>query len=249
MDRPRRALVTGTSTGLGRAIALALAREGYDLALTELDTASLAEMLKLPEFKTRKVVPIALDLRSQESISTAFERALTGLGEIDLLVNNAARALVKPTVDVTPAEWDDIIDTNLKGSFFLTQCFGRYCIARNRGGAIVSMVSTHGVTGIAQRAVYGISKAGLIQMTKMLAIEWADKNIRVNAVAPTTVLTPSREKMLNDPERRKEMLARIPTRRFVTPEEVAAAVIYLASPAAASVTGHTLMVDGGLTAY
>ena len=137
----------------------------------------------------------------------------------------------------------------MKGSFFLTQCFGRYCITRGRPGAIVSIVSTHGLTGIAQRAVYGISKAGLIQMTKMLAIEWADKNIRVNAVAPATVLTPSREKMLNDPKTRQAMLARIPTGRFVTPEEVAAAVIYLASSAAASVTGHTLMVDGGLTAY
>ena len=249
MDRPRRALVTGTSTGLGRAIALALAREGYDLALTELDTASLAELLKLPELAARKVVPVQLDLRSHQSINTAFERALVGLGEIDLLVNNAARALVKPTIDVTPAEWDDIIDTNLKGSFFLTQCFGRSCIARGRAGAIVSIVSTHGVVGIAQRAVYGISKAGLIQMTKMLAIEWADKNIRVNAVAPATVLTPSREKLLSDPKMREAMLARIPTGRFVTPEEVAAAVIYLASPAAASVTGHTLMVDGGLTAY
>ena len=249
MDGPRRALVTGTSTGLGRAIALALAREGYDLALTELDTTSLAETLRLPEFKARKIVPIQLDLRSQESINTAFERALGGLSEIDLLVNNAARALVKPTVDVTPAEWNDIIDTNLKGSFFLTQCFGRYCIDRSRPGAIVSIVSTHGVIGIAQRAVYGISKAGLIQMTKMLAIEWADKNIRVNAVAPATVLTPSREKMLNDPKMRETMLARIPTGRFVTPEEVAAAVVYLANPAAASVTGHTLMVDGGLTAY
>ena len=249
MDRPHRALVTGTSTGLGRAIALALAREGYDLALTELDTASLAELLKLPELAARKIVPIQLDLRSHESINAAFERALAGIGEIDLLVNNAARALIKPAIDVTPAEWDDVIDTNLKGSFFLTQCFGRSCIARSHPGAIVSIVSTHGITGIAQRTVYGISKAGLIQMTKMLAIEWADKNIRVNAVAPATVLTPSREKMLNDPKMREAMLARIPTGRFVTPEEVAAAVIYLASPAAASVTGHTLMVDGGLTAY
>jgi NAD(P)-dependent dehydrogenase (short-subunit alcohol dehydrogenase family) len=96
--------------------------------------------------------------------------------------------------------------------------------------------------------VYGISKAGIIHMTRMLAIEWAERNIRVNAIAPTTVLTPSREKMLSDPEVRQGMLERIPTRRFATPEEVAGAVIYLASPAAASVTGHTLLVDGGLIA-
>jgi NAD(P)-dependent dehydrogenase (short-subunit alcohol dehydrogenase family) len=247
MDQPRTALVTGTSAGLGRATAIALAREGYDLALTELDVAMLKDTLAQPAIANRKVVPIALDLRAQDSIRAAFERATNELGGLDLLVNNAGRALVKPATDVTDAEWDDVIDTNLKGAFFLSQLFGRHCIARGRGGAIVSMASTHGIIGIAERAVYGISKAGLIQMTKMLAIEWADKNIRVNAVAPTTVLTESRRQMLSDPKVRQGMLARIPTGRFATPEEVAAAVVYLASPGAASVTGHTLLVDGGLT--
>ena len=249
MDRSRTALVTGTSAGLGRAIAVALAREGYDLALTELDTAMLKDTLAHPDIAKRKAIPIALDLRSQASIAAAFERATTALGQLDLLVNNAGRALVRPSVDVTEAEWDDVIDTNLKGAFFLSQLFGRACLAAGRPGAIVSMASTHGMIGIPQRAVYGISKAGLIQMTRMLAIEWADKNIRVNAVAPTTVMTESRQQMLNDPKVRADMLSRIPTGRFATPEEVAAAVVYLASPGAASVTGHTLMVDGGLTAY
>jgi NAD(P)-dependent dehydrogenase (short-subunit alcohol dehydrogenase family) len=249
VDQPRTALVTGTSAGLGRAIAIALAREGYDLALTDLDVATLKDTLAHPDVARRKVIPIALDLRSQASITAAFEHALAGLGGLGLLVNNAGRALVRPSVDVSEAEWDDLIDTNLKGAFFLSQLFGRACIARQQPGAIVSMASTHGMIGIPQRAVYGISKAGLIQMTRMLAIEWADKNIRVNAVAPTTVLTESRQQMLSDPKVRSDMLARIPTGRFATPEEVAAAVVYLASPLAASVTGHTLMVDGGLTAY
>lgn len=249
MGEPRTALVTGTSAGLGRAIAAALAREGYDLALTELDTAALKDTLAEPAIASRKVVPVALDLRSQDSIKAAFERTVAELGAIDLLVNNAGRALLKPVVEVTDAEWDDVIDTNLKGAFFLSQLYGRHCIARNRPGAIVSMASTHGMTGIAGRSVYGISKAGLIQMTRMLAIEWADKNIRVNAIAPTTVLTESRRQMLGDPKVRAAALSRIPTGRFATPEEIAAAVVYLASPGAASVTGHTLPVDGGLTAY
>jgi NAD(P)-dependent dehydrogenase (short-subunit alcohol dehydrogenase family) len=249
VDQSRTALVTGTSAGLGRAIAIALAREGYDLALTELDVAMLKDTLAHPDVAKRKVIAVALDLRSQASIAAAFERALAGLGELDLLVNNAGRALVRPSVDVTDAEWDDVIDTNLKGAFFLSQLFGRTCIARTRPGAIVSIASTHGMIGIPGRAVYGISKAGLIQMTRMLAIEWAAANIRVNAVAPTTVLTESRHQMLSDPKVRADMLSRIPTGRFATPEEVAAAVVYLASPGAASVTGHTLMVDGGLTAY
>jgi len=248
MADARRALITGTSAGLGRAIAVALAREGYDLALTELDTAMLKDTLAESAIANRKAVPIALDLRSQSSIKAAFERATGALGELDLLVNSAGRALLKPVVDVTDAEWDDVIDTNLKGAFFLSQLFGRACIAKGRPGVIVSMASTHGMTGIAGRSVYGISKAGLIQMTRMLAIEWADKNIRVNAIAPTTVMTESRQQLLADPDKRAAALARIPSGRFATPEEIAAAVVYLASPGAASVTGVTLPVDGGLTA-
>jgi NAD(P)-dependent dehydrogenase (short-subunit alcohol dehydrogenase family) len=248
MGQSRTAFVTGTSAGLGRAIAVALAREGYDLALTELNIDTLKDTLVDPAIAGRKAVPVALDLRSPDSIKAAFEKAAKELGDIDLLVNNAGRALLRPVVDVTDAEWDDVIDTNLKGAFFLSQLFGRACIAKSRPGAIVNMASTHGMTGIAGRSVYGISKAGLIQMTRMLAIEWADRNIRVNAIAPTTVMTESRQQLLSDPKARANALARIPSGRFATAEEIAAAVVYLASPAAGSVTGHTLPVDGGLTA-
>jgi NAD(P)-dependent dehydrogenase (short-subunit alcohol dehydrogenase family) len=249
MGEARRAFVTGTSTGIGRAISLALARAGYDLAISELDTGLLTEVLQHPDFADRKVVPVRLDLREEQSIEAAFDEALEALSEIDLLVNNAGCALHKPVVDVTWAEWDDVMNTNLKGTYFLSQRFGRYCIDRRRAGSIVSMASTHGVIAIENRSVYGISKAGVAHLTRMLAIEWAEHDIRVNAIAPTTVLTPSREKLLSDPQRRQAMLARIPTRRFATPEEIAAAVIYLDSPGAASVTGHTLLVDGGLTVY
>ena len=244
----KKALVTGTSAGLGRAIAVALAREGYDLALTELDVGTLRDTLGDPEIKKRQAIPIALDLRFQHSIKAAFERAVRELGDVDLLVNNAGRALLKPAAEVSEAEWDDVVDTNLKGAYFLSQMFGRHCIARGQPGVIVNMASTHGLTGIAGRSVYGISKAGLIQMTRMLAIEWAGNNIRVNAIAPTTVMTESRRQLLSDPKARATALARIPSGRFATPEEIAAAVVYLASPGAASVTGHTLAVDGGLTA-
>jgi len=242
------AFVTGTSTGIGQVIALALARAGYDLAMTELDTDALAEILRHPDLAGRKVVPVRLDLRQEDGIAAAFEAAVEKLGAIDLLVNNAGRALIKPAADVTRAEWDDVIDTNLRGTFFLTQRFGRHCIDAGRAGAIVTIASTHGMTGIAGRAVYGVAKAALIQMTRMLAIEWAEHRIRANAIAPATVLTPSRAEMLSDPAARQKMLARIPGGRFVTPEEVAGAVVYLASDAAASITGHTLVLDGGLTA-
>ena len=247
MDRPRTALITGTSSGLGQAIAIALARAGYDLALTEMDVTQLKETLTNPDVAKRKVTPVMLDLRSRDSINAAFADSRARLGDIDLLVNNAGRALVKPSVNITEADWDDVMSSNLKGAFFLSQLFGRACISDKRPGSIVSIASTHGMTGIGERLVYGISKAGMIQMTKMLAIEWADKGIRVNAVAPATVMTASREKLLSDPEARARMLSRIPIGRFVTPEEIAAAVVYLASDGAAAVTGHTLTVDGGVT--
>jgi NAD(P)-dependent dehydrogenase (short-subunit alcohol dehydrogenase family) len=248
VNGPRTALVTGAASGIGSEIVLALARDGFDLAVAEMSVDHLAKLLKHSGLSNRKVVPLAFDLRDPAGIADGFAAARAALGEIDLLVNNAGRALVKPVVDVTAADWDDLMDANLRGAFLLSQCFGRAAIAAKRPGAIVTMASTHGMTGIAGRAVYGIAKAGLIQMTKMLAIEWAEHDIRANAIAPTTVLTPSRAAMLSDPKAKQQMLERIPTRRFVTPEEVAAAVVYLASPAAKSITGHTLLLDGGLTA-
>jgi NAD(P)-dependent dehydrogenase (short-subunit alcohol dehydrogenase family) len=241
------AFVTGTSTGIGRVIALALARAGYDLAVTEVEMERLRGLLDHPDLRGRKVVPVALDLASPESIASAFDQAVAALSRIDLLVNNAGRALIKPAAEVTRAEWDALMSVNLTGTFFLTQQFGRHAIAR-RSGCVVTIASTHGMTGIAGRSVYGIAKAGLIQMTRMLAIEWAAHNIRANAIATATVLTPSRAEMLSDPQARARMLARIPSGRFVTPEEVAAAVVYLASPEAASITGQVLAIDGGLTA-
>jgi 2-deoxy-D-gluconate 3-dehydrogenase len=278
-DRPRTAIVTGASTGIGRAIALALGQAGYDLAITDLDEARLIELVADPNLAGRKVLPIELDLRSEEDIAETIDRAAKAFGTIDLLVNNAGRTLQQGAVDVTWAEWDDVIDINLKGGFFLSTAFARHCIARKRsaradepgsgrvsgartskvaalaarsarqrGHAVVSLASTHGLTGLAGRSVYGISKGGIIQMTRMLAIEWAPLGIRVNAIAPATVLTPSRERMLSDPEARARMLARIPLGRFPEADEIAQAVCYLASDAAASITGQVLTIDGGLTA-
>jgi NAD(P)-dependent dehydrogenase (short-subunit alcohol dehydrogenase family) len=248
MNDSRTALVTGASTGIGRAIALALGRAAFDLAVTDLDAAWLADLAKEPQLQGRKIVPIALDLRSETAIAQAFAQAAQAFGTIDLLVNNAGRTLQRAAIDVTWDEWSDVIDINLKGAFFLSLAFARHCIERKRGGAVVSMASTHGLTGIADRSVYGISKGGIIQMTRMLAIEWAPLGIRVNAVAPATVLTPSRQQILSDPEARARMLARIPLGRFPAAEEVAEAVCYLASDAAASITGQILVLDGGVTA-
>jgi NAD(P)-dependent dehydrogenase (short-subunit alcohol dehydrogenase family) len=241
------AFVTGASTGLGYAIACGLARAGYDLAVSSRELERLDALLHDPAVQGRKLIPVRLDMRVGADIAQAFGAAVEAFGDVDVLVNNAGRALIKPVLEVTWTDWDDVVNTNLKGAYFLSQKFAAHCIARNHPGCIVSIASTHGLTGFAGRSVYGISKGGLIQMTRMLAIEWASHNIRVNAIAPATVLTASRAKMYDD-QTRERMLGRIPTGRFITPEEVAAAVCFLAGPGAASITGQTLAVDGGLTA-
>lgn len=243
----RTAFVTGASTGLGYTIAAALGREGYNLAVTSRNTERLDTLLQDPSVQGRKVVPVRLDLRSEQNIVEAFEAAVAAFGAIDVLVNNAGRTLLKPAIEVSWAEWDDVVNINLKGAYFLSRAFAEHCIERGRAGSIVNLASTHGLTGLAGRSVYGISKGGLIQMTRMLAIEWASHDVRVNSVAPATVLTPSRQELLDD-KARERMLARIPIGRFITPEEVAAAVCFLAGPRAGSITGHTLPVDGGLVA-
>jgi NAD(P)-dependent dehydrogenase (short-subunit alcohol dehydrogenase family) len=151
---------------------------------------------------------------------------------------------------MTRAEWDELMSVNLKGVFFMSQLMGRHLVEKKRAGCIVSLASAHGLLGYAGRSAYGIAKAGIIQMTRQLAIEWADHGIRVNAVAPGTVDTPSRAEFFKaNPAAKKAMTDRIPFGRFAQPGEVAAAVRYLASPEAAYITGQTLVLDGGLTSY
>src|SRR5216683_1853894 len=180
----RIALVTGASTGIGRAIALALGQAGFDLAMADLDKDRLKEVAVHPHLQGRKAVAIALDLRSEDSIRQAIEQAAQALGSIGVLVNNAGVPLQRPATEVAWSEWDAVIDVDLKGSYFLAAAFARHCRDGGSSGVVVNIASTHGLTGIADRSVYGISKGGIIQMTRMLAIEWAPLGIRVNAVAP-----------------------------------------------------------------
>ncbi len=244
----RRALITGAATGLGREIALTLARDGYDVGLADRDKPSLDKLMNHPDLENVNTIPVSIELLSEESINEGFSDVINGLGGLDVLVNNAAKPLIKQAIDVTWDEWDDVLHINLKGSFFLACLLADHCIQNNKPGSIVNISSTHGLTGISGRTIYGISKGGMNQMTRMLAIEWAQTGVRVNTVAPSTILTESRKEMLKDPEVRQRMLNRIPTGEFPEPSEVAAAVKYLASKEAKSVTGHILVVDGGLTA-
>ena len=242
------ALVTGASYGVGAATALALARDGFDVAITATRTENLAGTVATLEAAGARAVPLALDLREQASIERVAADMLAAFGRIDVLVNNAGANLRKRAVDVTASEWDAVMAVNLTGTFFLTQQIGRHMIAR-ASGAIVNIASTHALVGAVERSTYGISKAALIQMTRMLAVEWAGHGIRVNAVASGRLATasPSRAEKGADQGYMDAMLKRIPLHRLATVEEVAGAVAYLASPVAASITGQVLVLDGGLT--
>ena len=246
----RTALVTGASYGIGAAIADALARDGYDVAVSELTAEALADTVKQIESHGARAVPVALDVRAQPSVEACMQQVLGAFGTLDLLVNNAGVLLRKPVIDMTRDEWAMVMDVNLTGTFFMSQQMGRHLIGTKRKGSIISIASTHGIVGIGNISAYGISKAGITQMTRMLAIEWAEHAIRVNAIAPGTTETPTRKKSLGaDPARRQMMIDRIPFKRFCTEADVAGLASYLASPAADYVTGQTILVDGGLTSY
>jgi NAD(P)-dependent dehydrogenase (short-subunit alcohol dehydrogenase family) len=245
----RTAFVTGASYGVGAATALALAQAGFTIGISATRAENLKSTLRSIEATGARALPIVLDLRSQSSIAETLKHIAGRLGHLDLLVNNAAGNLRKPALDVTWEEWDELMVINLRGAFFLSQHVARQCIAAGRPGAIVNIASVHGLLGAAERSVYGTSKGGLIQMTRMLAAEWAEHGIRVNAVAPGRLETasPSRAARTGDPEYLEAMRARIPLKRLATAEEVAAAVCYLASPEANAITGHTLVLDGGMS--
>ncbi|HEX2150786.1 MAG TPA: SDR family oxidoreductase, partial [Stellaceae bacterium] len=219
------------------------------VAVTDLRTADLDRTVTGLRDLGARAAAIALELRSQDSVEAAFAEAVRVLGPLDLLVNNAGVPMTRPATEITRAEWDIALAVNLTGTFFMSQQMGRHLIGEGRPGAIVSLASTHGTVGFPNVVAYGVAKAGISHMTRILAIEWAPHGIRVNAVAPGTTETESRAPNLADPARRELMLNRIPLRRFGNAEEIAGAVRYLASPLASYITGQVLLLDGGLTAY
>ena len=247
VDRVRRAFVTGASTGIGAAIAARLGREGYEIVLAGRDRQGLQSVRKQIESEGGRAHIVEIDLKDPRSISDAIAAAWTEFGSCHALINCGGCTLRKPAIDVTAEEWDEVISTNLRGSYLAAGAFARRLIASKQTGSIVNIGSTHGIVAFNNLSVYGISKAGLHHMTRMLAIEWAEHGIRVNAVAPGATETPSRATIFSDPQTRKRLLDRIPSRQFTTTDEVAAAVYYLLSPHAQIMTGQILVLDGGVT--
>lgn len=244
--RDRVALVTGASRGIGAAVASELARAGADVAVSARSTSSLTETCARLRDLGRQVLPIALDVTSLANIQQAIARVEHDLGPIDILVNNAGVNIPQPAVAVTEEAWDTVIDTNLKGAFLCAREVAAAMIARH-AGTVINIASAAGLIPALERAPYCASKAGLVMLTRALALEWAPYGVRVNAVAPTFVETELAAQTLNRPGMREYWTARIPLGRLATAEDVAAAVCYLASPAANFLTGVVIPVDGGLT--
>jgi NAD(P)-dependent dehydrogenase (short-subunit alcohol dehydrogenase family) len=244
------AFISGAAQGIGAAIALAFAKAGYDLALSSTNKNKLADVTAQCSAAGARVAPVSLNVTDQASIEAGFREAIAALGQLDVLVNNAAITLPRMAVDVTREDWSSIMDTNLTGTFFMCQQMGRHLIGTKRPGTVISITSTHGVLGFPLRSTYGISKAAVMHMARMLAIEWAEHGIRVNTIAPGTVLTATRKEYADaNPGYLDKMIARVPLKRTCMPEEIADAAVYLASPAASYITGQTLLLDGGLTSY
>ncbi len=242
------ALVTAAARGLGRAIALALANAGADIALglrVRENDAGLAEEIRS---LGRRALPLQMDVAELQQIQSAVDQAAEHFGRIDILVNNAGIAPTNLAENVTEQDFDRTLAVNLKGTFFTSQAVGRVMIKQN-GGRIINMSSQAGFAALPTESVYCMTKAGITHLTKCLAVEWGKYNINVNAVAPTFIHTDGTAPALRDEGFRREVVERIAAlHRIGEPVEVAGAVVFLASPAASLITGHTIVIDGGWTA-
>ena len=243
------ALITGGGSGIGLATARLLAQRGAHVAVTELPgRAPLAERVA-DELRALGVKALALCLDVTQSLTVlhVVDRVARHFGRLDILVNNAGRQLLKPALEIEEEEFDQILAVNLKGAFFCAQAAAQRMLEQGRG-CIVNVASQHGVVGNRNRAPYCASKAGLINLTRALAIEWAVHGIRVNSVSPTFVATGTNHEAITAPSLVREIEEGVPMRRPATPEEVAWGIYYLSSPGASMVTGHNLVIDGGWTA-
>jgi len=244
----RTALVTGAARGLGRAIALALAEAGADVALGLRDRFRDEGLVDEVRALGRRVLPLQMDVTRLDEIDAAVAATVEEFGSLDLLINNAGGGVDEMPVEAASvADFEYTVDVNLKGTFFT--CRAAFAPMRQRGfGRIVNLSSQAALVALPGESLYCMAKAAVSHLTRCLAIEWGQHGIAVNAVAPTFIRTPGTEPALSDPEFRAEVEQRIAAlHRIGVPEEVAGAVVFLCSPAASLITGETLVIDGGWT--
>jgi NAD(P)-dependent dehydrogenase (short-subunit alcohol dehydrogenase family) len=240
------AIVTGASRGLGRTFSIALARAGADLAVTARDPSALSDTRRDIEALGRRAVPVALDVRDHSSIERAVDEAHRALGAIDILVNNAGCNVRKRALDVTWDDWNLVLDTNLRGTFFVAQAAARLMIPRGYG-RIVNIGSVTSVFGYAGVGPYAASRGGVRQLTMSLADDWGAHGVTVNCLAPGWFKTRQNAVLYEDQAWVDYLVDRIPLKRTGAPEDLEGAIVFLASDASAYITGQTLLVDGGVS--
>ena len=238
------ALVTGASSGLGVHFARTLAGAGASVAIAARRAERLASLQAELQSAGAKAAAVELDVQSSPSISAAFDAVEKALGAIDIVVNNAGISIVKPALEMPVEDWDTVVNTNLRGAWLVAQAAGKRWLMARRPGVIVNIASILGLRTIGQVAPYNASKAGLIHLTRALAMEWARHDIRVNAICPGYIETEMNSDFWKTPAG-KRLIERIPQRRIGRPEHLDGALLLLASEAGAFMTGSVLTVDGG----
>jgi 2-deoxy-D-gluconate 3-dehydrogenase len=243
------AIVTGASQGIGRTLAIALAQAGADVALVSRTRSDLETVGKEIEAVGRQALVIPADIQDVSQIRKLVDEVHTTFGKIDILINNAAWTVTVEALEATEEEWDQTLDTSLKAIFFASQAAAKIMIQQGRG-KIVNIGSTLGRTAFAKRSVYGAAKAGVHQLTRVLALEWSAKGINVNAVAPCITETPTRRELFERPGYKEWATGQmLPIGRWAQPEDFIGATLFLCSSLSDMVVGHVLMVDGGWTIH
>jgi 2-dehydro-3-deoxy-D-gluconate 5-dehydrogenase len=240
----RRALVTGASRGLGRAMAVALAEAGADVVCASSKPGGADETARGVRARGRRAWTVSADLADRDAISAMANEVERSDGAIDILVNNGGSIARHPAVEYPVAEWDRVLRTNLDAVWLLSQHFGRGMIERG-SGKIINVASLLSFSGGVTVPAYTASKHAVAGLTKALANEWAKHNVQINAIAPGYFATDNTQRLRDDPQRFAEISARIPAGRWGTPDDLAGAVVFLASPVSAYINGHVLVIDGG----
>ncbi len=239
-------VITGASKGIGAGIAKELATAGATVLLCARNNEHLNELKKEIEMDNGVAHVFPLDVRSVEQIKTVFSAINDQFGRIDVLINNAGLGYNHPATEVTESDWDEMMQVNLKGLFFCAQQAGQYMMEKGYG-RIINMSSQASLVAIKDHAVYCASKGGVNSLTQVLALEWADKGITVNGIAPTFTYTPGTAERLDDPKYLKTVLNRIPVGKVASIQDIVSAILYLTSTHSGMVTGTTMVIDGGWT--
>lgn len=240
-------VVTGGSKGIGKSIALAFAEHGSKVVIVGRNESALIEAANELKKHHSDCSYISADLKNVDEINQMIDEAVRRMGSLDVLVNNAGVNITKPSLEITEEDWDQVLDINLKASFFCSKKAAEYMIPQ-KGGKIVNIASQMAFVGYWNRAAYCSSKGGMVQLTKALAVEWAEHHLNVNAIAPTFIQTELTEKMFEDKAFEEDVYSRIPLGKLADPEDVAGAALYLSSNISKFITGDTIKVDGGWTA-